>query len=136
VALFDRSLGGVTRGKFAEEVGIPEASVHNIMARLRANATELGHTARSLKIGGVWIYGWAEILQQHYGEHYKRRKNEKRSLRLSIETLQQSVNENPDSLELRRQLVSARHRLDDVQLEMDELSGQLGLLREQELGGT
>lgn len=130
IALFDEHPGGVSRRMFADEVGVPEKSVHHLMAKLRSRATDVGHIATSLKIGGVWIYGWAEVLDQHYSEHYKRRKNEKRSLRLSIETLEQSVKENPDSIELRRQLQSVKHRFDVVQLEMDELTGQLGVLRQ------
>jgi hypothetical protein len=130
-AVFDEHAGGLSRAMAAHLADIPEKSMSSLMAALRRDALEIGRTAMTLQIGGEWIYGWAESLQQHRQEHYKRRKNERRSLLLTIETLTQSVAEHPDAGDLRRQLTSAKHRLEDVELQMEELSGQLRLIRQE-----
>jgi hypothetical protein len=127
-ACFNEHAGGVSKAMLCHVVGVPPESVPGLMARLRKNAMEEGHTAMSLEIGGEWIYGWAETLSQHCEEHAKRRKNEARSLRLSIETYKQSETEHPEDGSLRRQRISAEHRLEDVEEQIEELSGQLRLI--------
>jgi hypothetical protein len=129
VAFLDEHPTGVTRRAFAEAIGCPESSVSTIGARLRAKATEIGKTYTCLKIGGEYLNAWAENLRDHLQEHLKRRKNEKRSLRLSIETLEQSVSEHPESEELSNQLMTARHRLETVEHQIEVATGQLHLVR-------
>jgi hypothetical protein len=131
VAIFDANPGGVSRGQLAMLADIPEQSVSRVMAHLRNHALDYEHVAFTLKIGGEWIYGWADALRDHMEEHKKRRQNEARSLRLSVETLAQSVSEQPESLVLRSQLLSAKHRLEDVELQVEALTGQLRLVRQE-----
>jgi hypothetical protein len=128
--VFDaHSQHGVTKAVLVMLAEIEEERVGLLMVELRRRATEVGGIPAVLKIGGEWIYGWAIHLHQHRQEHYKRRKNEARSLALSIETLTQSIIDEPDANDLRRQLRTATHRLEDVEAEMEEVSGQLRLLK-------
>jgi len=128
-AVFDRHPGGVSKGMLCAEAELPEGSVSRLMSHLRTHAIDYGHVAYALPIGGQWIYGWADSLHQHYEEHKKRRANEARALRNSVETYTQSLTEHPDSLTIRRQLQTATARLDAVELEIEELTGQLRLIR-------
>lgn len=128
-AYFDEHPGGVTRGQAADAIGVPEASLSRLMAWLRHHATEINHMATCLTIGGVFIYGWADTLYDHQREHFKRRKAEKRSLLISIEMLEESVVEHPESEELRDQLLTARHRLETVENEMAKVGARMKLLR-------
>lgn len=128
-AVFDEHKGGVNRPMLVGLADVQERSVSHLMARLRADATEIGHTPKCLKIGGEWIYGWADTMYEHREEAYKRADREARSLKLTIETLTQSVAEHPEADDLRRRLVSTRHRLETVEMEMGELTGQLRLLK-------
>jgi hypothetical protein len=131
-AVFDEYPGGVSRARLAFLADIPEASVSRLMVILRRNATEIGKLPVALQIGGEWTYGWAHLLREHRTEHHKRRKAEKRSLALSIEMLEQSVNEQPKAADLKRQLTAANARLEWVEMEIEELSGQLRLIRQTE----
>lgn len=120
---------GVSKSVLTLLADIEDERVGLLMVELRRRATDIGGIPAVLKIGGEWIYGWAVNLEQHRREHYKRRKNEARSLSLSIEMLIQSVADEPDAFDLRRQLRTATHRLEDVEAEMEEVSGQLRLLK-------
>lgn len=128
IAYLDEHVG-VTRRQFAEAIGCPEASVSTVGAALRKNATEIGKTFTCLKIGGVYLNAWAENLRDHKEEHLKRRKNERNRLLISVETLEQSTTEHPDDEALRRQHMTARQRLDLVEYEIEELTGQLRVIR-------
>lgn len=129
VAVFDAHPGGVSKGMLCSAAEIPEPSVSRLMSHLRTHALDYGHVAYALPIGGQWVYGWADGLHQHFEEHKKRRQNEARSLRNSVETYTQSLSEHPDSITIRRQLQTATARLDAVELEIEELTGQLRLVR-------
>jgi hypothetical protein len=124
----DEHRAGGTRAQFAEAVGCPESSVSAIGAALRRSATEIGKTFTCLKIGGVYIYAWAESLRDHKQEHLKRRKNELRALKISIETYEESTREHPDDAALEMQLVTARGRRDIVEAQIRELTGQLHII--------
>lgn len=131
-AVFDEYPGGVTRSRLAQLADVPESSVSRLMVVLRRNATENGNLPVVLQIGGEWTYGWAHLIREHRTEHFKRRKAEKRSLALSIEMLEQSVVQQPKAMDLRRQLTAAKSRLEWVEMEIEELTGQLRLIKQTE----
>lgn len=130
--VFDLYPGGVTRSDLAIYAEIPEHAISSVLPRMRKMATEIEHIPAVLKIGGVWIYGWAVAMRQHHEEHLKRCKNEKRTLRISIEMLEQSVREHPDSEVMQDRLRRARHTLEDVDVEIQRLAGVLTQLVRQE----
>jgi hypothetical protein len=111
---------------------IPVDAVGALMVALRKRARDRDHIPMVLKVGGEWIYGWAGTLGQHKEEHLKRRKNEARSLALSIEMYAQSLVEHPDDDSIRAQLRAAKHRLEDVEAQIETLSGQLRRIRREQ----
>lgn len=129
--VFNEHPGGVSRQRLSEEAFVPETSIPSLLARMRASALNLEHLPAVLKIGGVWVYGWAGSLRAHNEEHYKRRKNEHKSLRLSIAMLKQSVLEHPNASEVQDQLRAAQHRLEDVEAQIARLAEVLSLLRQE-----
>ena len=129
--VFDTYRGGVSKSHLVALAEVPEESVGALMVALRKQALDIGHIPMVLKIGGEWIYGWADSLQQHQSEHHKRRKNEARSLALSIEMYSQSLVEHPDNEHLKYQLRSATHRLEDVEAQLEVLTGQLRLIKQE-----
>lgn len=120
---------GLSRARLSEEAEVPESAIGGVCVWLRKHATEVGKTITVLRIGGEWIYGWAGSMAEHREEQLKRRKNESRTLAVTVETLTQSLVEQPKALDLRRQLLAAEHRLADVELQIEELTGQLRLIR-------
>jgi hypothetical protein len=135
--IFDCHTGGISKQQLASEAEIPEKSVGYLMVWLRKHAVEMGFDRnralpKCLRIGGEWIYGWAQVLDEHLSEHYKRRKNEAAQLFVSVETLTQSCKEHPEQTALQRELASAKARLIIVDQEMAELAGQIRSLRREE----
>lgn len=130
--VFDEHPGGVSKARLAFLAEIPEESVSRLMAVLRRNATENERVPFANKLGGEWTYGWCDLLSQHREEHFKRCKSEKRSVALSIETCEQSVAEHPNAMDLRRRLAALKARLEWLEMEMEEMTGQIRLIKSTE----
>lgn len=131
-AVLDEHTGVIfTKGRLCELAGIPESSMGAVVLFLRKNATEIGATIGVLHLGGEWLYGWAELIEEHSNEQLKRRQNAARAAAIDVETLTQSLREHPGNVTFQRQLLSAKHRLEDLEMQKEELTGQLRLIRSQ-----
>lgn len=127
---FDLHAGGLTRRELSDETDIPEGSLPHLLSRMRTMASEIGHIPFVLKIGREWIYGWADTMKQHHEEHLKRRRNERRRVRIDAKMLEESAREHPDDEVIRDQLRSSRHRLEDLDAQIESLAGIVSQLRE------
>lgn len=127
--VFDLHTAGVPRAQLAGEAEVPPESISHLIAWLRRHATEVGHVATCLPIGGEWIYGWAHVIDQHIQEQHKRAELEARSLRVTKEMLVQSCVEQPDDLTLERRKADVTARLIVVEQMIAELGRACRALR-------
>lgn len=128
-AVFDAHQGGVTKPILLLYTEIPESRLSHALVTMRKRATELEHIPCVLKIGGEWIYGWAETMREHFEEHLKRARNEMRRLKIDVPMIEQSIVEHPDRPEFRDRLRRVQHQIEDIEAEMLRLAGALTKVR-------
>lgn len=122
-AVFDANRGGVSKAILGLEVfNDPDHNPQGLLNYMRLHAESFGHVPVVLRVGGEYIYGWAETIAQHLDETYKRAKREAGRLTVDSSMLEEQVKERPDLLALRRRLVGVHGRLEALEVEMDEMS--------------
>lgn len=120
--VFDEHAGPVLgKSRLSELSGVDERAIPGAMQWMRNNATEVGRLATAQQINSTWAYGWCDTLDDHYQEHYKRRVNDLRRIKVSIKTLEQSISEHPDDFSLHRQLVNQQGMQGQIEQDISEL---------------
>jgi hypothetical protein len=127
--VFDTHLGGVTKAVLLLLAEVEEETLSARMATLRKRSLEIGKVPKVLKMGGEWIYGWAENLREHCQEQHKRIRGDIAREKVNIPMLKQAVFDHPESLEHKRRLVACQNHLNDLELQLADFARALGELQ-------